>query len=60
MTLESRGCAASPCHQLHYDNQPVKVCPKDEATHAAVCAASIKPETVFQAVTFFLKGARAA
>ncbi|MDX2027695.1 MAG: glycosyltransferase family 9 protein [Alphaproteobacteria bacterium] len=37
-----------PCHRLHYGHE---MCPQDEATLAAVCAASIGIERVVQAVT---------
>jgi len=36
-----------PCHRLHYTRE---FCPHDEETGAALCAASIKPDTVFQAI----------
>lgn len=35
-----------PCHRLHYDRT---YCPMEEQTHAAVCAFSITPGTVFDA-----------
>jgi ADP-heptose:LPS heptosyltransferase len=36
-----------PCHRLHYTRD---FCPFEEETHAAVCAYSISPDTVFRAV----------
>lgn len=36
-----------PCHRLHYDRTH---CPMEEQTHAAVCAFSITPATVYAAV----------
>lgn len=41
-----------PCHRLHND---FSYCPKDEDTGAAVCAASIQPETVVDAVARALR-----
>lgn len=36
-----------PCHRLHYGRE---FCPFEEQTHAAMCAFSISPDTVYQAV----------
>lgn len=36
-----------PCHRLHYGAQ---FCPRDETTKGALCAASIEPEAVFEAI----------
>lgn len=36
-----------PCHQIHFSRQ---FCPSDEATGASICAAGIKPETVFETI----------
>lgn len=36
-----------PCHRLHYDRT---YCPMEEQTHAAVCAFSIHPGMVFEAI----------
>lgn len=36
-----------PCHRMHYTRQ---WCPEDYATGASVCAVSIKPEDVFDAI----------
>ena len=45
--LESRGCPESPCHRMHYTRE---FCPEDEETGASLCAAALKPETVFEAI----------
>ena len=39
--------ACYPCHRLHYKWDH---CVQDERTHAAACAAAIRPETVFEAI----------
>jgi len=36
-----------PCHRLHYD---FSYCRRDEETHGAACAVSIKPEDVHEAI----------
>lgn len=36
-----------PCHRLHYNRDH---CPMEQETHAAICAYSIHPDTVFEAV----------
>lgn len=41
-----------PCHRLHYDRT---YCPMEEHTHAAVCAFSIHPGTVYSAVEMAYK-----
>lgn len=40
-------CPCYPCHRLHYD---FTFCHQVEETGAALCASSIKPETIFKAV----------
>lgn len=44
-----------PCHRMHYD---WTYCPKDEATGAATCAASISAETVFKAIAAAMGAAK--
>lgn len=46
--LVSRGCPFSPCHALQYDG--AEMCPKDEETAAAACAAALQPIEVFEAI----------
>lgn len=40
-----------PCHRLHYD---WTYCPKDTKANAALCASSIPPEAVFEAIAMAL------
>lgn len=46
-----------PCHRLHSD---WTYCPKQEETAAALCASSIKPERIFEAVMESLGARKAA
>lgn len=46
-----------PCHQLHYSWDH---CHKEKSTSAAVCASSIKPERVFEAIALALGATKAA
>jgi ADP-heptose:LPS heptosyltransferase len=46
-TLLPANVACYPCHRLHSTWQH---CNQDEATRAALCASSIRPETVFEAI----------
>lgn len=46
-----------PCHRLHYDWEH---CHQDTETRAALCASSIKPEAVFEAVRIQLSERKAA
>lgn len=46
-----------PCHRLHFD---WAFCPKSEATGAAVCASSITPERIFEAIGLAIGGRKAA
>lgn len=48
---EASKCPCFPCHRMQYDWSG---CHKVEETGAALCASSIKPETVFEAITFAL------
>lgn len=45
---DSLSAPCYPCHRLHYTRE---FCPIDEPTNAALCAASIDPERVFQAIS---------
>lgn len=45
--IEPVNTACYPCHRLHYGRD---YCPEDDATGASVCAASIHPDTVFDAI----------
>ena len=45
--LYAKALPCWPCHRMHYD---WSTCRKDEATAAAMCAASITPDTVFREV----------
>lgn len=49
MSIEPNREAAPcyPCHRLHYDRT---FCPMEQETHAAMCAFSINPATVYSAV----------
>lgn len=46
-----------PCHRLHYDWTH---CHKDEGTGAALCASSISPERVFEAIAVSLGALKVA
>lgn len=37
-----------PCHRLHYPGSPY--CPREPETHTALCAFSITPEAMFEAI----------
>ena len=45
--IEPQNVECYPCHRLHYNRD---FCPEDAETGASVCAAAIKPETVFDAI----------
>lgn len=57
LTPEQSKCKCFPCHQLHYSWQ---FCNKDEATGAALCASSIAPERVFEAVALAIGAQKVA
>lgn len=40
-------CACFPCSRLHYT---LEYCPQDQSTQAALCASSITPKRVFEAI----------
>ena len=40
-------CKCFPCHRLQYT---LEYCPQDEKTQAAMCASSIEPKRVFEAI----------
>lgn len=40
-------CACFPCNRLHYT---LEYCPQDEKTQSALCASSIAPKRIFEAV----------
>lgn len=44
---EAELCPCFPCHRLHSNWE---FCHQSEKTHAALCASSIRPETVFAAI----------
>lgn len=46
-----------PCHRMHYSRD---YCPEDENTGASICAASIAPRPVFEAINSLLKEREAA
>lgn len=46
-TIEPEKVACFPCHRMHYDHT---YCPQDQASGAAVCAAMIRRETVYDAI----------
>lgn len=47
----SEACPCFPCHRMQYDWSG---CHQVKETAAALCASSIKPETVFEAIVFAL------
>jgi ADP-heptose:LPS heptosyltransferase len=54
--LTPQDTACYPCHQLHYSWDH---CHKEKSTGAALCASSIKPEQVFEAIALALGATRA-
>jgi len=46
--ITPRGVDCYPCHKLHYS---FDTCNRDENTGGAMCAANIKPERVYKAIT---------
>jgi ADP-heptose:LPS heptosyltransferase len=46
-----------PCHRLHYD---WSYCNQDKTTNAALCASSIKPTTIFEAIAVAMGAKKAA
>lgn len=57
LTPDEKKCKCWPCHQLHYTWE---YCNKDATTGAALCASSISPERVFEAIAFALGATKAA
>lgn len=47
LTPDTGKCACYPCVRLHYT---LDYCPQDEKTQAAMCASSIAPKRVFEAL----------
>lgn len=44
---DTERCPCYPCHMIHYD---WSTCHRDETTEAALCASSIAPEMVYEAI----------
>ncbi len=51
-TIEPFLCSCWPCHKLHYGWD---TCNRDEATGGAMCAASIDPKDVMEAIQHFMR-----